>query len=211
MLVTLLALFTPFASISLWGYSDSVSLAGSQDGAFFWILLVGTIAATVLVFLQEKVAKGVMWVIPGVAIVGTLLSLAELFGNNEAFDYGASRGFGYFMVLIDLILFVAIAIYSIMSLIKKDAAGPVPAYPAYGAPQQPGYGQPQAPQPQAYQAPQPQAPQAFQPQQPDYGQPQAPQPQAYQAPQTPQPQVPQAFEPQRQTDPQQPADGQPQA
>lgn len=221
---TLLALFTPFASISMWGYSSSVSLAGSPDGAFFWILLIGTIAATVLVFLQDKVSKGVMWVIPSVAIVGALLGLVEVFGNNEAFEYGASHGFGYFMVLIDVLLFIAIAIYSIMSLVKKDPAA-ASAFPAYGAPQQ---------FPQAYQAQQgyavPQQWQANQAQPPagpqPYAAPQQPVPQAYQAQQgytapqqppapTPQPQAPQDYsasqQPQQPAGPQDPDSGQSQA
>ncbi|WP_146752327.1 MULTISPECIES: hypothetical protein [unclassified Actinomyces] len=222
--VTLLAMFTPFVSISVWGYSNSMSLAGSRDGAFFWILLIGTIAATVLVFLQDKVAKGVMWVIPSVAIVGALMGFGEALGNNEVFDYGASRGFGYFMVLIDALLFIAIAIYSIMSLVKKEPAA-ASAFPAYGGPQQfpqahqaqQGYPAPQQWQanqaqppagPQPYAAPQQQFPQAHQAQQ-GYSVPQQPQ-----VP-TPQPQAPQGYsasqQPQQSAGPQNPDSGQSQA
>lgn len=94
--------FLPFASVSLYGYSQSVSLMDSgKDGIIF---LVAAIVTIVLIILKNDLLALIAGIITGGLGIYEILHTNSQLGSYAAF---VDKGAGYYLLLIGAVLLLA--------------------------------------------------------------------------------------------------------
>lgn len=100
--IILLACFLPFASVSAFGYSESVSLMSEgKDGIIFLVLSVVT---AVLIFIKQDMAALIGGIITGGLGLYEIINFHAVLG---AYSSMVDKGFGYFLLLIGSIVLIA--------------------------------------------------------------------------------------------------------
>lgn len=98
----LIANFLPFASVSLYGYSQSVSLMDSgKDGIIF---LVAAIVTIVFIILKNDMLALIAGVITGGLGIYEILDTNSQLGSYAAY---VDKGAGYYLLLIGAVLLLA--------------------------------------------------------------------------------------------------------
>lgn len=127
-LLAVIGVFLPFASISAFGVSMSVSLMPHGDG---WILLIGAVVIAVLAVLRQEIAALT------VTIIYTLLVIYEIAGAGSKISqsgYGTllqlSYGAGMWLLIIAIILMLIGTIFAFYNKQRaKNAQNGAPAMP----------------------------------------------------------------------------------
>lgn len=127
-LLAIIGVFLPFASISAFGVSMSVSLMPHGDG---WILLIGAVVIAVLAVLRQEIAALT------VTIIYTLLVIYEIAGAGSKISqsgYGTllqlSYGAGMWLLIIAIIVMLIGTIFAFYNKQRaKNAQNGAPAMP----------------------------------------------------------------------------------
>lgn len=127
-LLAIIGVFLPFASISAFGVSMSVSLMPHGDG---WILLIGAVVIAVLAVLRQEIAALT------VTIIYTLLVIYEIAAAGSKISqsgYGTllqlSYGAGMWLLIIAIILMLIGTIFAFYNKQRaKNAQNGAPAMP----------------------------------------------------------------------------------
>ena len=127
-LLAVIGVFLPFASISAFGVSMSVSLMPHGDG---WILLIGAVVIAVLAVLRQEIAALT------VTIIYTLLVIYEIAGAGSKISqsgYGTllqlSYGAGMWLLIIAIIVMLIGTIFAFYNKQRaKNAQNGAPAMP----------------------------------------------------------------------------------
>ena len=99
--ISLIAMFMPYATVSLWGFSESINYISTDDGKIYLILLI---ASAWLYFLKRN-GLGC-----AVAVLMTVVSLYDLYNFSKVAEesFGlAKQGAGSYLVILGAVLMVA--------------------------------------------------------------------------------------------------------
>lgn len=110
--------FFSFASISIWGFSESVSLVSDEMDNFFWILVLGVLALALVYidFIISKIPEGKVEFLkklrnPKLVLIPAIISVIMIFvkaSNVDIFKYSYIKaGFGFYLLLIGAIALAA--------------------------------------------------------------------------------------------------------
>ncbi|MGO1637136.1 MAG: hypothetical protein ACTHYS_00415 [Ancrocorticia populi] len=156
LLIAFIGLFLPYFTVSISGYSESVSWAQGDSGGPFIIALIFILVAIIPLAMQffpkvnpkQMVSSSSLVTVAGVVVIGNVIYNWTPEDIDQLEGYGAefSRGIGFWLLLLAGVALVGTGIYFTIWANKqaKLAAPQVPNQP-YGGQPYPG---PQAPGPQ---------------------------------------------------------------
>lgn len=99
--VTLIATYLPYGKVSLWGFSESITYASTDDGKILFVLLI---AAGVIYYLKRD---GIAFI---VSVLALLVIIIDFMGMNDAASqsYGiAQPAIGCYLMILGGIAMVA--------------------------------------------------------------------------------------------------------